>query len=391
MYIKRDITDSIIVGAKESPVITITGPRQSGKSTLIKHIFPKHNYVDMQDVDNLTFALNDPKGFLKENTNEFGIVIDEAQYAPILFSQIKVEVDKNPQKGKYVLSGSQNFLLNEKITESLSGRVYIYNLLPLSISELTQVNFLEEDYIKQIAKGFYPGLYTDKELINKFYESYFFTYIERDVRSMRNIDNLSTFNKFLKLCAARIGQPLNILNLASEAGISQITARAWLSILEASFIIFVLPSYHENLSKRVVKSPKLYFYDVGLATHILGLDAEFLKQKRNIMGQLFENMIILDLYKENLNRSLNYRFYFWRDTNLKEIDLILERGANIKPVEIKSSQTIQSNFFDNLNWLKDTMKLENKGILIYSGDQIQKRTHNTVLSWNADYKAFTEN
>ncbi len=387
MYIKRDITDSVLAGAKDSPVVSVIGPRQSGKSTLCRHIFPKHNYVDMQEPDVLQFALSDPKGFLRANTNEHGIIIDEAQYAPILFDQIKVEVDKDRHKmGKYILSGSQNFLLIEKITESLAGRVYIYKLLPLSIKELKDNNFLLDSSESQIVKGFYPNLYTYAQLVEKFYESYFYTYVERDIRSLRNIENLSTFKKFIQLCIARIGQPLNISSLASEAGITTVTAKAWLSILEASFILFLMPSFHNNLSKRAVKSPKIYFYDVGLAANIAGLSLEFLKTRREILGQFFENMIIVDLIKECNNRDIQNQFSFFRDTNLKEVDLIIETPGVKTLVEIKASMTIQSQFFDNLNWLKEELKLENNGALIYAGDQSQKRTHNSVFSWNNCYK-----
>lgn len=388
MYIKRDITKSILDGAKESPVVAVLGPRQSGKSTLCKEIFPRHKYLDMQDPDNLNFAINDPKGFLYSNINAYGIIIDEVQYAPILFNQIKIEVDKNKKAGQFILSGSQNFLLNEKITESLAGRVYIYKLLPLSISELTRVNKLEKNVQNQIIKGFYPGLYNNRELIEKFYESYFYTYVERDVRTLRNIENLSTFKKFIQLCIARIGQPLNMTSLASEAGISVITAKSWLSILEASFIIFLLPSYHNNLSKRVVKSSKLYFYDIGLAANIAGISKEVLLDRREILGQFFENMIIIDLLKETYNKGLYVNLSFLRDSNLKEVDLIIEFKGKKIPVEIKSSMTIQNQFFETIDWFKQETKIKNHGYVIYSGDQLQKRKDNTILQWYNDFKLF---
>lgn len=389
MYIKRDIASHIISGAKESPAISIIGPRQSGKSTLCKQIFPDHSYVDMQDLDNLQFALSDPKGFLQANTNNYGIVIDEAQYAPLLFQQIKVEIDKDRDKmGRYILSGSQNFLLSEKITESLAGRVYIYKLLPLSIHEISQVGLLEESFDKQIVKGFYPDLYKDHKSLDMFYESYFYTYVERDLRAMRNIENLSTFKRFLQLCIARIGQPLNITSLANESGISVLTARAWLSLLEASFILFLLPSYHNNLSKRVVKSPKLYFYDTGLATHIIGAGDNF-KENRPLLGQLFENMVIVDLLKHSINSGLHSQFYFFRDVNLKEVDLMLDLKGTMLPVEIKSSKTIQSSFFDTLNWVSAELKLKNPGTLIYGGDKAERRSYAQVYSWRDGYKLFS--
>lgn len=387
MFIKRDLADKIIEGSKDVPVVAVVGPRQSGKSTLCKNIFPHHKYVDMQDPDNLRFALEDPKGFLKSNLNEYGIIIDEAQYAPILFDQIKVEVDKDRSKnGRYILSGSQNFLLNEKITESLAGRVYIYKLLPLSINELKNSGLILESYIEQIYKGFYPNLYSYSQLIDKFYESYFYTYVERDVRTLRNVENLSTFNKFIQLCALRIGQPLNVTSLASEIGITVITAKAWLSILQASFILFQVPSYHNNLSKRIIKSPKIYFYDVGLATHIADISLNMLNERRELLGQFFENMLIVDLLKHSINNDKSYKFSFFRDTNFNEIDLIIEAKGFRVPVEIKSSMTISSKFFENISKISKELQLESMGYLIYGGLSEQKRTNSaSVVPWNRAY------
>lgn len=387
MYIKRDISKAVLDGSKESPVISIVGPRQSGKSTLCKELFPKHNYVDMQDSNNLNFALSDPKGFLQDKINEHGIIIDEVQYAPNLFSQIKVEVDKNRSlMGKYILSGSQNFLLHEKISESLAGRVYIYKLLPLSIKELKDNNLILDSIEKQITKGFYPELYSNKSMVSKFYESYFSTYVERDVRSLRNIENLIVFQRFIQLCIARIGQPLNLASLASDASISVITAKAWLSILESSFILFLLPSYHNNLSKRVIKSPKIYFYDTGLATNIAGITSEMLKDRRDLLGQLFENMVIVDLIKQCLNNGTQHNFYFFRDTNLREVDIIIDLPNRRIPIEIKASMTIQSSFFETLNWLHKELHIKEKSILVYTGKEEQKRTNVDILNWNNAYK-----
>lgn len=389
MYIKRSISELILAGAQDSPVISIVGPRQSGKSTLSKQLFPHHAYVDMQEPSVLEFALSDPKGFLQTYTNEYGIIVDEAQYAPILFDQIKVEVDRNRDKmGRYILTGSQHFLLSEKITESLAGRVYLYKLLPLSFKELTDVSRLELTVEQQIIKGFYPNLYDKQKLVHTFYESYFYTYVERDVRSLRNIGNIGLFKKFIQLCIARIGQPLNFTSLANETGISIVTVRAWLSLLEASFIIYLLPSFHTNLSKRVVKSPKLYFYDTGLAADIAGITVEMLKSRRDLVGSLFENMIITDIMKECINRGLRHQLFFFRDNNLKEIDLIIDMAGLQIPLEIKASMTLQSSFFDSINWLTQELSLKNKNILVYGGDQVQHRTTTTVFPWNKTYEIF---
>ena len=389
MYIKRSISELILAGAQDSPAISIVGPRQSGKSTLAKQLFPNHAYVDMQEPSVLEFALSDPKGFLKTYTNGYGIIVDEAQYAPILFDQIKVEIDKNRDKmGRYILTGSQHFLLSEKITESLAGRVYLYKLLPLSFKELTDVNRLEPTIEQQIIKGFYPNLYDKQKLVHTFYESYFYTYVERDVRSLRNIGNIGLFKKFIQLCIARIGQPLNFTSLANETGISIVTVRAWLSLLEASFIIYLLPSFHTNLSKRVVKSPKLYFYDTGLAADVAGITVEMLKERRDLVGSLFENMIITDIMKECINRGLRHQLFFFRDSNLKEVDLISDLPGKQIPLEIKASMTLQSSFFDSINWLTQELSLKNKNVLIYGGDQVQHRTTTTVFPWNKVYEIF---
>ncbi|HJM68381.1 MAG TPA: ATP-binding protein [Candidatus Babeliales bacterium] len=387
MYIKRDITKEVLEGSKDSPVIAIVGPRQSGKSTLCKEIFPKHAYVDMQDADTLDFALSDPKGFLQKRCNKYGIVIDEAQYAPKLFDQIKVEVDKDRSNmGRYILSGSQNFLLNEKITESLAGRVYIYTLLPFSIKELVDNDLLKHEYEEQILRGFYPGLYGTQTNVEKFYESYLFTYVERDLRQLRNIDNLALFNKFLKLCTTRIGQPLNMSSLAVETGISVQTVQAWLSILQASFIIFLLQPYHSNFSKRIVKSPKLYFYDVGLAAHIGKLSVEKLIEKQPVLGQFFENMIVVDLIKECINKGISYRPYFFRDVNQREVDLLIETRQKTYLIEIKLAAATSKKFFTTLNWLQEEFGIKDKTTLIYTGDQSQPRAKTTVLPWYEDYK-----
>ena len=257
MYIKRDLTGPIKSGAKQVPVIAIIGPRQSGKSTLAKKIFPNHIYLDMQDAELLEFAKEDPKGFLNNYKNEHGIILDEAQYAPKLFPQIKVEADKNPQPGYYILSGSQNFLLHEKISESLAGRVYFYKLLPFSIKELKSGDLLLDSIDKQIFKGFYPRVYQSNVDFYDYYQNYIATYVERDIRTIKNIDNILAFKKFMQLCAVRIGTTLNFVDLATHCGVSIGTVKSWLGLLETSFILFLLPPYHSNLGKRITKSPKI--------------------------------------------------------------------------------------------------------------------------------------
>lgn len=381
MYIKRQLEAAIKNGAKQVPIIAIIGPRQSGKSTLAKEIFKNHAYLDMQDAELLDFATSDPKGFLNTYKNEHGIIIDEAQYAPMLFPQIKVEADKNPQPGYFVLSGSQNFLLHEKINESLAGRVYFYNLLPLSIAELADVDLLLKDTDDQIFKGFYPRVYQPKMNAQEYYQNYISTYVERDIRTIKNIDNILNFKKFMQLCAVRIGSTLNICEIAGKCGITDATARSWLGLLETSFILFLLPSYHDNLGKRITKSPKLFFYDVGLAAALMGFTKETIIKDRMIYGALFENMVIVDIMK-NLNaQNVRPNLSFLRDSNQKEVDLIIELGGKTTPVEIKASQTMDSSFFDTLNWFQEQTKSE-EPVVVYGGDKNEKRSKGRVIAWD---------
>lgn len=382
MYINRDIKDQILSGAHQVPIVAIIGPRQSGKSTLAKEIFKNHVYVDMQDAELFEFANTDPKGFLNSYKNAHGIIIDEAQYAPKLFPQLKVEADKNPQPGYYVLSVSQNFLLHSKISESLAGRVYLYSLLPLSMHELEQAKLLLDNPEDQIFKGFYPRVYQPDITTRDYYENYISTYVERDIRSLRNIDSILVFNKFIQLCAMHIGITLNFANLARLCGISVSTAKSWLSLLETSFILFLMPSYHDNLGRRIAKAPKLYFYDVGLAAALMDIDKEFILKKRDIYGALFENMVIVDLIKNFHAHGLRPTLTFFRDSNQNEIDLIIESGGTTIPVEIKASETMQNNFFDPLAWFGEETKNDQEPIVIYGGDQVQKRTKGKVIPWN---------
>lgn len=381
MFIRREIEGIILKGASQMPIIAIIGPRQSGKSTLAKALFKDHIYLDMQDAELFDFANTDPKGFLNHYKNEHGIIIDEAQYAAPLFAQIKVEADRDPKPGYFILSGSQNFLLLEKINESMAGRVYFYTLLPLSIAELNSADLSLQEADAQIIKGFYPRIYQSKLNEHEYYQNYISTYVERDIRSIRNIDNILPFKQFMQLCALRIGYTLNIADIAGKCGISVITAKHWLNLLEASFILFLLPSYHDNLGKRITKSPKLFFYDVGLAAALMGIQKETLIHERTLYGALFENMIIVDIIKNCFALGIRPPMTFFRDSNQREIDLIIEWGGNTVPLEIKSSQTISSSFFDTLVWFQEQIDQKTKPSVIYGGDKDQKRSKGSVISW----------
>jgi len=381
MFIKRDLAHVILSGAKQMPVVAIIGPRQSGKSSLAKELFKNHTYLDMQDAELFEFANSDPKGFLSSYKNEHGIIIDEAQYAPKLFSQIKVDADKNPQPGYFILSGSQNFLLHEKISESLAGRVYFYTLLPLSIHELKSAALLNEKPEEQIFKGFYPRVYQQHINTQEYYQNYISTYVERDIRTIKNIDNILVFQKFMQLCALRIGTTLNFTDLGENCGISAATAKSWLALLETSFVLFRLPSYHENLGKRITKSPKLFFYDVGLAAALMGFDKDLIVKQRIVYGALFENMVIVDLMKNFNVKTLHPSLSFFRDSNQNEIDLIIEVKGKTIPVEIKASETMHSNFFQTITWFQEQTHNSQEAIVVYGGSQVQKRTRGQAIPW----------
>jgi|ERR1700733_24482 len=382
MYIKRELESVIKRGAKQVPVIAIVGPRQSGKSTLAKEIFKNHTYLDMQDAELFEFATSDPKGFLNTyQKNEHGIILDEVQYVPHLFGQIKVEADKNPKPGYFILSGSQNFLLHEKINESLAGRVYFYYLLPLSIGELEQADLVFTKPEDQIFKGFYPRVYQPQVDAYEYYKNYISTYVERDIRTIRNIDNILIFQRFMQLCALRVGSTLNVTDIAGKCGITDSTARSWLALLETSFILFLLPSYHDNLGKRLTKSPKLYFYDCGLATALMGFTKETIIKDRVIYGALFENMILVDLIKNFNVRGVRPSLSFLRDSNQNEIDLIIELGGKVIPLEIKASQTMSSSFFETLSWFQEETRNKQEPVVVYSGAENQTRSKGKVISW----------
>lgn len=390
MFIQRAIAKLIQTGATQMPVLAVIGPRQSGKSTLAKQLFPHHTYLDMQDAELLEFANQDPKGFLNHYRaqNQHGLIIDEAQYAPPLFAQIKVLADQQPQAGYYILSGSQNFLLHEKISESLAGRVYFYRLLPLSIQELKTADLLTS-LPEQIFRGFYPRIYQAHLNYHEYYANYIATYVERDIRTIRNLEHILVFQKFMQLCALRLGNTLNLADLASSCGISQATARDWLSLLEASFILFLLPSYHSNLGKRVIKSPKLYFYDVGLAANLMDADPQTLVAKRELYGALFENLVLVDILKNLAARNQRANLNFWRDSNQNEIDLIVETSGQTYPIEIKAAQTVQSSWFKLLDWFKQATQSTASPTVVYGGERDQIRTNSQVVAWHNLTRLFT--
>ncbi len=375
--VPRMAKDKILEMATKYPVLLFTGPRQSGKTTLSKVLFPEHQYVNLENPDNREFAQSDPRGFLAIYKK---VIIDEAQNVPELFSYIQQIVDDKNEPGQYILSGSQNFLLLEKITQSLAGRVYIIELLPLSYAELSQVQ--KTDLPTLLLQGGYPRIYDKQISANDFFPSYIKTYIERDVRPIANVQNLALFRKFMTLCAHHVGQLFVANNIAKQLGVDLKTVKNWLSILETSYIAFTLNPYHNNLSKRIIKTPKLYFYDVGLAAFMLGIENEEELLISKYKGAIFENFVLLEMMKNHYAQGIHRNYSFWRDSNQNEIDLLIEKGKQVACVEMKYSQTVKQEFIKSLHYL-DKIKgdLELTHFLVNSMDESQKRSNETIVSW----------
>jgi predicted AAA+ superfamily ATPase len=382
--ISRELANIITKLRKQFPVITLTGPRQSGKTTLLKSIYSNIPYVSLEDIDVRNTAINDPRGFLKNFPK--GAVLDEVQRAPELFSYIQGIIDAN-KKIHFVLSGSQNFLLLESISQTLAGRAAILRLLPFSISELQNDKLVPDTYEQLIFTGMYPGIYDRAIDPEFFYPSYISTYIERDVRQIKNIENLNSFTNFLRLCAGRAGQIINLNSIATDAGISPNTAKSWLSILEASYIIYFLQPYFNNFNKRIIKSPKLYFYDTGLACSLLGINSTNQVKTYHSKGALFENLIITDLMKSRLHNGVDPRFYFWQNKTKQEIDLIIDRPDGPLPYEIKSGMTMNDNYFTNLKyWQKISGEKSENLNVIYGGDTDLNTSSGNYISWRSMQK-----
>ena len=380
--IKRSITKKILEYYKQYPIISLIGPRQSGKTTLVKNIFPKKPYVNLEDLENREFALNDPKGFLSQYEN--GAIIDEVQRVPELMSYLQVAADEKKKNGLFILTGSQNFLLMESIGQSLAGRTAIFNLLPFSLSELflAKVKFNKTKIDDLLFNGFYPKLFNQKVDAAGYYANYIQTYVERDARLIKNISNLSAFKRFLNLCAARTGQLLNISSLAEDCGINQKTAKSWLSILEASFIIYLLRPHYKNYGKRVIKMPKIYFYDTGLLCSLLGLTDKKQLKNHYLRGGIFESFVISEFVKYKYNQGAAPNVYFWRNKAGNETDLLIEVPNKIIPIEIKSGQTITDNYFKGLKYYNNLSRGSGKdSYVIYGGNLKQQRSEGNVFGW----------
>lgn len=387
IMISRIIEVKIIELAGKFPVISITGPRQSGKTTLAKKCFPDYTYVNLESPDTREFARSDPKSFLAAYKN--GIIIDEVQYVPELFSYIQVLVDEKQSVGEIILTGSQNFLMIESITQSLAGRVALFRLVPFSLTELKSELSSETEYESLILSGMYPRLWDKNIHPADYYPQYIQTYIERDVRSLRQIANLNQFTRFLKLAAGRVGNVMNYMSLSNDVGVDVKTIQSWMSVLEASYICFFLPAYHKNYNKRIIKSPKLFFYDTGIVCSLLGIHSTDMLTNHPLLGNLFENFVISEIQKEILNHNRQFRMYFWRDSSNNEIDCLLEQGLEQKIVEVKSSRTVHSDFFKNLQlFQKLSEKSPGNSFLVYGDKEGYIRNNIKVIPWHSVNKIF---
>jgi hypothetical protein len=374
--IERTLASKVTSLAQKFQVITLTGPRQSGKTTLVKATFPDLPYVSLEEPDIRQIALTDPRGFLSNYPN--GVILDEIQNTPELFSYVQRIVDENRQI-QFILTGSSNFLLMEKISQTLAGRTAVLHLLPFSLQELEP---LTDSYENLIFKGQYPRIYDRTIPPPDFYPSYIQTYVDRDVRMIKNIGDINAFIQFTQLCAGRIGQPLNNASLANDAGISPNTAKSWLSILESSYILYRLQPYHRNFNKRLIKSPKLYFYDTGVACSLLGIREQEQVNLHYMKGSLFENLILNEFIKRSFNRGENRQPYYWQDNHGKEIDCLLVNGEKVAAVEIKSGKTISTSYFENLiYWRSMTALPENQVYVVYGGEQSMQTSAGTLISW----------
>ena len=395
---KRHLAPHILKYAKQYPIIGLVGPRQSGKTTLIKALFPNHKYISLENINTRKRASEDPEGFL--NTHGSFLILDEVQNVPDLFSFLQEKVDENQEPGQYILTGSSQFLLMENISQSLAGRIATFKLLPLTYTELK--NFPEDPNPESIYKephlerekvsqeslyqllltGLYPRIY-DKHLDSEnWYENYIFTYVERDIRSLLNVRNLRTFESFLLLCASRSGQLLDYSDISSALGIAVSTVKEWISILETSGIVFILRPYFENFSKRVVKTPKLYFIDTGILCHLLSIRTTEHLKSHPLIGEIFETFMISECYKRFTNLGVTPPLYFWRDQTQNEIDLLIYDGIKSFPIEIKLSQSFHSDFKKTIEqWMTLNQNPAKQGSILYCGEATNLKNPIPAYPW----------
>jgi hypothetical protein len=382
-YIPRLISEEALASAKEFPILTITGPRQSGKTTLSKHLFGHLPYYNLENPDTRDLIAADPRAFIRQNPD--GAIIDEIQRLPEIMSYIQTTVDEN-KNSRFVITGSNQFSMLEKVSQSLAGRTVILKLLPFCLDEIAIVSpNLTDDQL--IFMGSLPAVYSEGRQPARVYRNYYETYVERDVRQLINVKDISLFRKFMKLCAGRIGQILNASQLANETGVAVNTIKAWISVLETSFIIYLLPPWYDNISKRLVKSPKMYFYDVGVATYLLGIKSVEQVERDPLRGGLFENMVINEIIRKFYNSGQEAEVFFYRDKHGNEVDALVKSGQDIIPVEIKSSETFHSEFLKNLKHFQAIYPERIlKSILVYAGKSEQEVKKINIVNYKNIYR-----
>ena len=383
IMIKRDFTQELLVQLQEYPIVTILGPRQAGKTTLVRHVLPDYDYVSLEYPEHRELAVEDPKAFLKRYQGK--TIFDEIQRTPILLSYLQGIVDSEKVNGRFVLTGSHQLELRAAVSQSLAGRTGVLHLLPLSIAELKGAKIEFDDFESYVVNGFLPRIYDQNQRANRAYSNYYQTYVERDVRQLIKLKDVSLFEKFIKLLAGRVGQLVDYQSLSNDVGVSAITIKQWLSILEASFVVFKLPPYFEDFGKRVIKAPKYYFTDVGLLAYLLGIEQSEQVSRDPLVGNIFENLVVIEALKDRDNQGRSADLYFFRDSNGVEIDLLCQTAAGLVGVEIKSSSTWHAKFAKGLLTFSGSNTPLSRGLVVYSGESIALSNHIEVVS----YKQFS--
>lgn len=379
MMISRSITKELLIQLQEYPIVTLIGPRQAGKTTLVRNVLLNYAYVSLEDPENRQLAIDDPKAFLRRYPGK--TIFDEVQRTPELLSYLQGIVDDEGTNGRFVLTGSHQLALRAAVSQSLAGRTGILHLLPLSIEELMRAKIEFEAFESYIFHGFLPRVHDQNQRPDRAYSNYYQTYVERDVRQLIQLKDVSLFEKFMKLLAGRVGQIVNYQSLSNDVGVGAKTIKQWLSILEASFVIFKLPPYFENFGKRVIKSPKYYFMEPGLLSYLLGIEKSSQVSRDPLVGHLFENLVVLEVLKSRYNQGRNAGLYFFRDSNGNEIDLLCKTGDGLIGVEIKSASTWNSGFTKGLDYFSQSNAELSRSMVVYSGDAIELSSGVEVVSY----------